>query len=168
MRSERAEGERLSQGRPVVLVAEDDADHRFVLQRLFSVLRVDVDLRFVTNGIEMLGYLRDCRLRPEGAAGWPRFILLDLHMPQMDGLEALRQMRADHALRSMPAVVFSSSNEPAQIERAYAAGANAYLVKVGDFRRLVSDLRGLAAFWLEAARVPEPRPSLAAAQGPAE
>jgi DNA-binding NarL/FixJ family response regulator len=69
-------------------------------------------------------------------------------------------MRADRSLRVLPVIVFSSSDQPRHVDQAYASGANAYLVKAGDFRELVRHLRGMSAFWLQAARLPRsPGPS---------
>ena len=59
-------------------------------------------------------------------------------------------------LRSVPAIVFSSSDQQHHVEQAYASGANAYLVKVGDFKELVQHLRGLVSFWLKVAKLPRP------------
>ena len=75
-------------------------------------------------------------------------------MPKMGGIDTLKAIRADRSLRALPAIIFSSSDQPHHIDQAYASGANAYLVKVGDFKELVRHLRGLVAFWLQSARLP--------------
>jgi CheY-like chemotaxis protein len=139
---------------PLILVAEDDHHHRFVLRRVFAAVGMEAELRFVSNGRELLGTLERCRSEPSDANPWPHLVLLDLHMPGMGGIETLEAMRADRTLRVLPVIVFSSSDHPHHIDQAYASGANAYLVKVGDFRELVRHLRGLSAFWLHAARLP--------------
>ncbi len=142
-------------GIPTVLVAEDDEAHRFVLRRVFRTAGFEVDLRFVGDGQELLDYLH--RRPPhddEQGSPWPDLVLVDLHMPRLGGLEALQALRASPALRTVPAIVFSSSDQPHHVDSAYASGANAYLVKVGDFDELVSHLRGLVSFWLKAARLP--------------
>jgi two-component system response regulator len=87
-------------------------------------------------------------------------VLLDLHMPEMGGIETLNAMRADRALRALPVIVFSSSERPHHVDQAYASGANAYLVKAGDFGELVRHLRGMTAFWLQAARLPGVPPAV--------
>ncbi len=145
---------------PVILVAEDDELHRFVLRRVFRTAGLDAELRFVGDGQELLDYLE--RRDPhadEQASPWPDLVLVDLHMPRLGGIEALQAIRASPALHTVPAIVFSSSDQPHHIDRAYASGANAYLVKVGDFDELVSHLRGLVGFWLKAARLPRRMPT---------
>ena len=156
--------------RPLILVAEDDPSHRFVLGRVFAAIGADARLQFVANGRELLDYLDGCRPAQGTAQGstqgtaqqiavaspnqWPHFVLLDLHMPKMGGIDTLKAIRADRSLRALPAIIFSSSDQPHHIDQAYASGANAYLVKVGDFKELVRHLRGLVAFWLQSARLP--------------
>jgi len=145
----------LPTGAPIILVAENDAQHRFVLRRVFRTVDLDAELRFVTNGQELLDYL-ECKgeFAQAGAAPWPDLVLLDLHMPQLDGLGALRTMRAHPRMRGIPTIMFSSSDQAHHIDHAYASGANAYLVKVGDFKELVSELQHMIAFWFKAARLP--------------
>jgi two-component system, response regulator len=146
--------------RPLILAAENDPSHRFVTRRLFAAVGVEADLHFVSNGRELLDYLERCKAEPSDAHPWPHFVLLDLHMPEMGGIEALKAMRADGSLRVLPVIVFSSSDQPRHVDQAYASGANAYLVKAGNFRELVRHLRGMSTFWLEAARLPRvPGPS---------
>ncbi len=145
---------------PTILVAEDDELHRFVLRRVFRTAGLDAELRFVGDGQELLDYLE--RREPhadEQASPWPDLVLVDLHMPRLGGIEALRAIRASPALHAVPTIVFSSSDQPHHIDRAYASGANAYLVKVGDFDELVGHLRGLVGFWLKAARLPRRLPT---------
>ncbi|MCQ8240355.1 response regulator [Rhizosaccharibacter radicis] len=156
-------------GRPVILVAENDPHHRFVLRRVFRTLPFDGELRFVLDGQELIDYLMrqgDFReeLVPAVETPWPHMVLIDLHMPRLNGMEALERMRHEPSLRSLPVVMFSSSDQPHHVDQAYAAGANAYLVKVGDTKQLVSHLRGLAAFWLYAAKLPR-QPSRAPGSG---
>lgn len=142
-------------GVPVILVAEDDQQHRFVLKRVFKAIDIEAQLQFVNDGQDLLDYLELAgRHAEEGVAPWPDLVLIDLHMPRLDGLTALQIMRARHHMRTVPTIVFSTSDTPQHIDSAYASGANAYLVKVADFKELVSHLRGMVAFWLRAARLP--------------
>ena len=145
---------------PTLLVAEDDELHRFVLRRVFRTAGLHAELRFVGDGQELLDYLH--RREPhadEQASPWPDLVLVDLHMPRLGGIEALRAIRGSPALHAVPTIVFSSSDQPHHIDTAYASGANAYLVKVGDFDELVGHLRGLVSFWLKAARLPRRLPT---------
>ena len=153
----------LSAGGPTILVAENDEQHRFVLRRVFRAIGMGVELRFVNDGQALLDYLERAAGPVDPDTPWPQLVLVDLHMPRLDGIGALQAMRMRDRLRAMPTIVFSSSDQPHHVDQAYASGANAYLVKVGDFNQLVAHLRGMIGFWLEAARLPrrpnEMRPS---------
>lgn len=139
----------------LILVAENEENHRFILRRVFRTVGLDVRLRFVNDGQEMLDYLEHAgAYAADGAAPWPDLVLIDLHMPRLDGLGALKAMRRSDQLRTLPVIIFSSSDQPHHVDQAYESGANAYLVKVGDFDQLVSHLRGMVEFWLQAARLP--------------
>lgn len=152
---------------PVILVAEDDEHHRFVLKRVFKAIDIEARLHFVNDGQDLLDYLEHAGRHAEpGVAPWPDLVLVDLHMPRLDGITALQTMRARRHMRTVPTIVFSSSDRPHHIDSAYASGANAYLVKVGDFKELVGHLRGMATFWLRAARLPR-KPGPDAATAPA-
>ncbi|MGI4796808.1 MAG: response regulator [Janthinobacterium lividum] len=142
---------------PVLLIAENEEPHRFVLKRVFRHLGSNVQLQFVDNGQQLLDYLTHSRICADAKISpWPDLILLDLHMPQLGGIEVLNIMRGSKTFRPIPTIVFSSSDSPHHISEAYASGANAYLVKVGDFKELVTNLRRMTAFWLQVSRLPSP------------
>lgn len=139
----------------VVLVAEDSKYDRMILQQAFDEVGASVTLRFVADGAELLDYL--CRRNAysgEGAAIRPDVILLDLNMPRMDGNEALRQIRADVALRMLPVVVLSTSDNRKQVVQAHVDGVNAFMTKPGRFEDLLDMVTKFVAFWRDTARLP--------------
>jgi CheY-like chemotaxis protein len=83
-------------------------------------------------------------------------ILLDLKMPRRGGLEVLQYLRQHPELKVIPTIVFTSSREAADIERAYDLGANAFMVKPHDFDGLVSVMRKVREFW-DASEKPKPK-----------
>jgi CheY-like chemotaxis protein len=78
----------------------------------------------------------------------PRVILLDLKMPKVDGLEVLRQLRADERTRNVPVVVLTSSKEEPDIRASYSLGVNSYIVKPVDFEKFNEAIRVLGLYWL--------------------
>jgi CheY-like chemotaxis protein len=82
-------------------------------------------------------------------------LLLDLKMPKVDGIEVLRQVKADPQLRTIPVVVLTSSREEQDLVRTYDLGVNAYVVKPVDFLEFVDAVKLLGGFW---AVVNEPPP----------
>ncbi len=100
------------------------------------------------DGDEALDYLR-CRGPFAGREkGNPILVLLDLKMPKVDGIEVLRQIRADPALKLIPVVVLTSSREQQDIVKSYELGINAYIVKPVEFDKFMAAVQQLALFWL--------------------
>jgi CheY-like chemotaxis protein len=77
----------------------------------------------------------------------PAVMLLDLKLPKMDGLEVLKQVKADENLRLIPVVVLTSSREEKDLVASYRLGVNAYVVKPVDFHEFVNAIRELGVFW---------------------
>jgi CheY-like chemotaxis protein len=78
----------------------------------------------------------------------PRVILLDLKLPKVDGLEVLRQIRADERTKTLPVAVFTSSLEESDLHETYRLGANSYLVKPVEFESFCDAICGLGHYWL--------------------
>ncbi len=107
------------------------------------------------DGAEALDYLYQRGQFAGHANGLPVVVLLDLKMPKVDGLEVLRQMRADPALKHVPAVMITSSREEQDLIRSYQLGVNAYVVKPVDFHQFVESIKQIGFFW---AVINEPPP----------
>lgn len=90
----------------------------------------------------------------EAAVPRPGLILLDLNMPRMDGQEALRIIKADPKLKSIPVVILTTSRAEEEIYRAYQLGANSYVTKPVTFDGLVSVLKALGLYWFEIVELP--------------
>lgn len=97
----------------------------------------------VSDGVEVLDYLH-ARGRFEGRTdGPPAVVLLDIHMPKVDGLEVLRQIRLDAGLAALPVVVLTSSREERDIIDSYRLRVNAYLVKPIELRAFMQVVKTL-------------------------
>jgi len=107
------------------------------------------------DGVEALDYLYHRGRFAGHANSLPVVVLLDLKMPKVDGLEVLRQMRADPALKHVPAVMITSSREEQDLVRSYQLGVNAYVVKPVDFHQFVESIKQIGFFW---AVINEPPP----------
>lgn len=84
-----------------------------------------------------------------GLPAVPAVVVLDLKLPKRDGLDVLAVMRADPRLRFVPVVIVTSSRETSDLQRSYAAGANAYVVKPVRFTHFAAAMRDIGRFWLE-------------------
>lgn len=126
-----------------VLIAEDDADTVFLLERTLRTLGVKNPIKIVDNGDEALRYLEDDQTHKP-----PRITLLDVKMPLQDGFEVLKRVRANPKLSRLPVVMFSNSGEERDINRAYDLGANSYVVKPGDPAMLKECLIKIHDYWI--------------------
>jgi two-component system response regulator len=79
----------------------------------------------------------------------PAFVLLDLAMPVVSGLDVLRRLRDDERTKALPVVVLTRSREPADVAACYEAGANSYIVKPDDFDAFVRAMQQIARYWLQ-------------------
>jgi two-component system, response regulator len=130
-----------------LLLAEDSAaDAELTLEALGeNNLSNRVDL--VRDGVEVLDYLYCRGAYAERPAVLPLALFLDLKMPRMDGLEVLRRLKSDQALKVLPVVMLTSSREDSDLAESYRLGANAYVVKPVDFGQFTEAIRELGLFW---------------------
>ena len=138
-----------------ILIADDDEEDRLLTQEALAESRLANDLRFVEDGEELLDYLyHRGRFAGEGESPRPGLILLDLNMPRMDGREALREIKSDPALRSIPVVVLTTSKAEEDIYRTYELGANSFIVKPVTFAGLAEVMRDFSRYWFEIVELP--------------
>ncbi len=139
-----------------ILLAEDNPnDVELTLTALHS-LNLANEIVVVHDGAQALDFLhRRNRFatRPDVP---PAVVILDLKMPKVDGLDALRNIRGDAKLRTLPVVILTSSREESDLVRGYELGANAYVVKPVDFDQFISAVSKLGVFW---ALINEPPPT---------
>jgi CheY-like chemotaxis protein len=140
-------------GNVFILVAEDDADDRFLIQTAFDEKGYQDKIHFVENGVELLSFLDSMEGRLEEAE-FPGFILLDLNMPKKDGREVLKELKQHHLYKRIPVVIFTTTNNEAEIKRCYELGANTYVVKPANFDMLLSVLSDIRNYWLHTASIP--------------
>jgi CheY-like chemotaxis protein len=133
-----------------VLVAEDDPTDAFFFQRSFNRAGIPVTLHFVRDGQEAIDYLQgDRQFADRARYPLPHLVLLDLKMPRMDGFDVLEWVRKQPGLNGVLIVIFSASDEPEDINRAYGLGANWYLVKPHSMEELTELVGRFKRFWLE-------------------
>ena len=141
-----------------ILLAEDSAaDAELTLEALGDhnlANRVDE----VRDGVEALDYLYRRGSYAARPAVLPLALFLDLKMPRMDGLQVLRTLKTDQALKVLPVVMLTSSREDSDLAESYRLGANAYVVKPVDFSQFTEAIRELGLFW---SLVNQPPPSQA-------
>lgn len=144
----------------VILLADDDEDDRLLTADALQESKLANDLKTVNDGEELMDYLHHSgKHAPPAASPRPGLILLDLNMPKKDGREALREIKADPALRSIPVVILTTSKAEEDIERTYNLGANSFIVKPVTFDGLVQALRVATEYWFQVVQLPGARES---------
>jgi CheY-like chemotaxis protein len=138
----------------ILLVEDSEQDVELTLSALeANHLANQVDV--ARDGAEALDYLYRRGSFAGRPADLPIVVLLDLKMPKVDGLEVLRQMKADAQMRSIPVVMLTSSREEQDLVKSYSLGVNAYVVKPVNFEQFVNSVKQLGCFW---AVINEPPP----------
>ncbi len=130
-----------------ILLAEDNAQD--VEMTLAALKRNNVanEIVVVRHGEEVLDYLFRRGLFAMRSLGDPLVVFLDLKMPKVDGLEVLRQVKSDPALKLVPIVMLTSSREEVDLVKSYELGVNAYVVKPVGFAQFVEAIRQAGMFW---------------------
>ena len=134
--------------RPILLV-EDNQDDEVLTLRAFRKSNIRNPVVVARDGAEALDYLfgrgaysdRDMSIQPQ-------VVLLDVHLPKLDGLEVLRHIREDERTRLLPVVMLTSSNEERDLSGSYHLGVNSYVRKPVDVTSFFEAVRQLGMYWL--------------------
>ncbi len=139
----------------VVLMAEDNEHDIVATKRAWKENNIANSLYIVRDGEECLDYLHQRGKYSEpGSAPRPGILLLDIKMPKMDGLAALKQIREDQKLHRLPVVILTTSKAEEDRLKSYDLGANAYIVKPVGFQNIAEAVRTINLFW-ELVELPE-------------
>lgn len=139
----------------LILLADDDEDDRMFTKEAFEENHLLNEIRFVNDGVELLDYLKR-REKYSNPADSPRpgMILLDLNMPKMDGREALKEIKSDPMLRSIPVVVLTTSKAEQDVLQTYDLGVNCFITKPVAFSDLIEVARTLGHYWFDIVQLP--------------
>ena len=130
-----------------ILMAEDSANDVELTLAALAEHRLANCVDVARDGAEALDYLYRRGAYADRPPGNPAVLLLDLKMPKVDGLEVLRQVKADPGLKTIPVVMLTSSREEGDLLRSYELGVNAYVVKPVEFGDFMGAIRQLGGFW---------------------
>ena len=130
-----------------ILLAEDNPKDAELTLEALAEHKLANQVIVVKDGLEAWDYLRRAGKYKLREGGNPAVVLLDIKMPLMDGIEVLRAIRNDPALNVLPVVMLTSSREEPDLERSYALGANAYVVKPVNFKDFMDAIKQVGVFW---------------------
>jgi two-component system response regulator len=140
-----------------ILLVEDSPSDVGLTQRAFEKSQIANELVVAEDGQEALDYLFSGNpLTSQSMNELPALILLDLKLPKVDGLQVLRQIRANDRTSRLPVVILTTSSEEDDIAKCYDLGANSYIRKPVDFNQFLGAVQHLGLYWLV---MNEPAPS---------
>lgn len=130
-----------------ILLAEDNLQDVQLTLSALDEHHLAKEVMVVRDGAEALDYLRRRGHFNGRVSNQPVVVFLDIKMPKMDGVEVLREIKADPELKLIPVVMVTSSREHTDLLESYMLGANAYVVKPIDFQKFMMTIKELGLFW---------------------
>jgi len=137
-----------------VLIAEDDDGHADLIQELLKDVGVKNPILRFRDGRELLDFLENKNGRQDFKPGGAYLLLLDIRMPRMDGVQALRAIKENEKLKTLPIIMLTTTDDPREVQKCYQLGCNCYITKPVDFVQFSTVLRNLGLFLL-IVKVPE-------------
>ncbi len=129
-----------------ILLAEDDDGHASLVQRNLERAGVINGVFRVRDGQELLDCLRSGGVTQGQVLDEAVVVLLDINMPRIGGIEALSQIKADPALRRIPVIMLTTTDDPREIDRCYELGCNVYITKPVAYEAFIDAIRRLGLF----------------------
>jgi len=129
------------------LLVDDSAKDRELIMEALQENHISNRIDEARDGEEALDYLFRRGGFADRAPENPSVVLLDIKMPKVDGLEVLKQIRADEQLKMIPVVILTSSREQSDLIKGYELGVNAFVVKPLDFNEFFDAVKQLGVFW---------------------
>jgi CheY-like chemotaxis protein len=138
-----------------ILFVEDSMDDATLTIRALKKGGFNSKLHHVINGAEALDFMY-CKgaYTERSDKEFPKLILLDLKMPKVSGLQVLEKIKSDPALKSIPVVMLTSSNEGPDIEKCFELGANSYIVKPVDSDNFFNAVKEIGLYWTTLSQPP--------------
>ena len=132
-----------------ILFAEDGIDDAILTIRALEKAGFTNRLHHVKDGAEAIDFLY-CKgeYSSRNFSEKPKLILLDLKMPKVSGLQVLEKVKSDPALKSIPVVILTSSQEDPDMAKCYALGANSYIVKPVDSNKFLGSIKEIGLYWM--------------------
>ena len=137
----------------LIVMAEDDPGHAALIQRNLRRSGISNEIIHVTDGQMALDYVHCQGPFANRVPNGPLLLLLDINMPRMDGVDVLRQLKADPATAQIPIIMLTTTDDPREVERCYQLGCGVYVTKPVDYERFVEAVQRLGLF-LQIVQVP--------------
>jgi CheY-like chemotaxis protein len=114
-----------------ILLADDDEADRLLFKEAFDELKAGTSVETVNDGVELMEFLKNTEPK-----NLPNIIFLDINMPRKDGMECLKEIRANKNFKEVSVAIYSTSSSESDMEETFLNGANVYIHKPNDFQKL--------------------------------
>ncbi|HAM73283.1 MAG TPA: hypothetical protein DCM86_16745 [Verrucomicrobiales bacterium] len=131
---------------PVILIVDDDEGHRYLVQQNLKRGGLQAPLQCFEDGQAILDFLFARGPGPHRTQGESYLLLLDIRMPKVDGIEVLRQVKADPELRKLPVIILTTTDDPREVLRCHELGCSVYIQKPVSYDKLADAVRQLGVF----------------------
>jgi CheY-like chemotaxis protein len=138
-----------------IVMADDDSDDRMLAAEAFEENKLANKLSFVENGEELLDYLLWRKQYNSTNAPRPDIILLDINMPKMNGIQALKEIKANDELKKIPVIMLTTSNSDEDVVKSYNLGVNSFITKPVTFDDLVTIISDFSNYWFKIVILPK-------------
>ncbi len=138
----------------VILIAEDDDGHARLIEKNLSRAGLNNKIERFDNGQAVLDFLLKRGPGPKRTAEAAYLLLLDIRMPQVDGIEVLSQIKQDPELRKIPVIILTTTDDPREVERCHAIGCSNYIVKPVNYDKFADAIKNLGLY-ISLVEVPE-------------
>ena len=130
----------------VILIAEDDDGHARLIEKNLVRAGLHNPISRFSNGQQILDFLFRRGPGPHRSEETPYLLLLDIRMPQVDGVGVLRQVKEDPELRKMPVIMLTTTDDPREVERCHALGCSTYIVKPVLYEKFAEAINSMGLF----------------------
>jgi CheY-like chemotaxis protein len=138
----------------VILIAEDDDGHARLIEKNLTRAGLRNHIERFSTGQAVLDFLFRRGAGTQRASEMPYLLLLDIRMPQVDGVEVLRQVKRDPELKKIPVIMLTTTDDPREVERCHAIGCSSYMVKPVDYDKFAEAIKSLGLY-ISLVEVPE-------------
>ena len=130
----------------VILIAEDDAGHARLIEKNLTRGGLKNRIQRFDNGQAVLDFLFRRGTGLKRTCDTAYLLLLDIRMPQVDGIEVLRQLKQDHELRKIPVIMLTTTDDPREVERCHDIGCSSYVVKPVNYEKFADAVSNLGLY----------------------
>lgn len=139
-----------------ILLIEDNPDDEILTIKAFRKNHLLNEIMVIRDGAEALDYLNSTGVYENaGKTDYPSFILLDLKLPKVDGLEVLKSIKVNRYTKFIPVVILTTSKEESDLITSYKYGVNSFVRKPIDFNEFVQVVSQIGVYWMNTNEKPQ-------------